>query len=55
MATRQRKRVPDFASRTLIISGSLGVTRTPNLVVNSHPLCRLSYQGIGGQRNEKFH
>ena len=25
--------------------GSLGRTRTCNLVVNSHPLCRLSYQG----------
>ena len=25
--------------------GSSGGTRTPNLVVNSHPLCRLSYRG----------
>jgi hypothetical protein len=26
--------------------GSSGRTRTYNLVVNSHPLCRLSYRGI---------
>ena len=26
--------------------GSPGKTRTSNLVVNSHPLCRLSYRGI---------
>ncbi len=28
-----------------IFSGSPGRTRTANLVVNSHPLCRLSYRG----------
>ena len=27
-------------------NGSPGRTRTCNLVVNSHPLCRLSYRGI---------
>jgi hypothetical protein len=29
----------------LLNSGSSGRTRTYNLVVNSHPLCRLSYRG----------
>ncbi len=35
------------------VHGSLGRTRTCNLVVNSHPLCRLSYQGtcVGRQEN----
>jgi hypothetical protein len=28
-------------------NGSSGRTRTCNLVVNSHPLCRLSYRGAG--------
>ena len=28
------------------LSGSSARTRTSNLVVNSHPLCRLSYRGI---------
>ncbi len=28
-----------------VINGSSGRTRTYNLVVNSHPLCRLSYRG----------
>jgi hypothetical protein len=27
------------------LAGSAGRTRTCNLVVNSHPLCRLSYRG----------
>ena len=31
-------------------AGSGGETRTLNLVVNSHPLCRLSYPGNFGQR-----
>jgi hypothetical protein len=29
-----------------MFSGSPGRTRTINLVVNSHPLCRLSYRGM---------
>ncbi len=39
-----------WSSRTAEISrlnsGSPGRTRTANLVVNSHPLCRLSYRGM---------
>ncbi len=31
---------------TFINSGSRGGTRTPDQVVNSHPLYRLSYPGI---------
>ena len=30
----------------IVLNGSSGRTRTYNLVVNSHPLCRLSYRGI---------
>ena len=39
--------------RPYCLHGSLGRTRTCNLVVNSHPLCRLSYQGtcVGRQEN----
>ena len=35
-----------------VTSGSPGRTRTCNLVVNSHPLCRLSYRGSINGRNE---
>ena len=37
-----------------VTSGSLGRTRTCNLVVNSHPLCRLSYQGTRYGRPENI-
>jgi hypothetical protein len=30
----------------IITNGSWGGTRTPDQVVNSHPLCRLSYPGL---------
>ena len=30
----------------MLFSGSPSRTRTYNLVVNSHPLCRLSYRGV---------
>jgi hypothetical protein len=32
--------------QTLSCSGSQGGIRTPDMVVNSHPLCQLSYLGI---------
>ncbi len=42
------KKRPFFLRKTaLVLFGSPGRTRTANLVVNSHPLCRLSYQGTG--------
>ena len=31
--------------QTFSFSGSQGGIRTPDMVVNSHPLCRLSYLG----------
>ncbi len=34
-----------FKKQGLLFPGSPGRTRTANLVVNSHPLCRLSYRG----------
>ena len=36
--------------RSLISSGSATRTRTWDLVVNSHPLYRLSYRGIGAEK-----
>ena len=39
----QNKKAPLYGA---LFSGSPGRTRTANLVVNSHPLCRLSYRGI---------
>lgn len=33
---------------------SEGGTRTPNLVINSHPLCRLSYLGMFASRGQRI-
>ena len=35
------------------LSGSAGRIRTYDQVVNSHPLCQLSYRGINNYINEK--
>ena len=32
--------------RAIVLSGSGGRIRTYDLVINSHPLCQLSYAGI---------
>ena len=36
-----------------LLSGSAGRIRTYDQVVNSHPLCQLSYRGINRYINEK--
>ena len=41
-----KQKRPMLNSTGLLFAGSPGRTRTCNLVVNSHPLCRLSYRGI---------
>jgi hypothetical protein len=41
-----KQKRPMLKSTDLLFAGSPGRTRTCNLVVNSHPLCRLSYRGI---------
>ena len=46
-ANTKNQAIPDIFSRMAWkLSGSSARTRTSNLVVNSHPLCRLSYRGI---------
>jgi hypothetical protein len=47
-----RYMLPNTDGSQTVTSGSPGRTRTCNLVVNSHPLCRLSYRGTKNDRNE---
>ena len=42
-----QRRLPYFFNVLRMENGSPGGTRTPDLVVNSHPLYRLSYRGTG--------
>lgn len=41
------------ARRRFINTGSAGRIRTYDQVVNSHPLCQLSYRGMNKYSNEK--
>jgi hypothetical protein len=47
MFTLTEKRPISGKSKPFIIPGSPGRTRTADQVVNSHPLYRLSYRGLG--------
>ena len=40
-----RRGLIKIKTKPLFLTGSPSRTRTYNLVVNSHPLCRLSYRG----------
>ena len=43
----ETKRPLETPPTAFLITGSPGRTRTSDQVVNSHPLCRLSYRGTG--------
>ncbi len=59
LAARQKRKQPDDLTQNrdrlvrLFLSGSAGRIRTYDQVVNSHPLCQLSYRGIDKYINEK--
>ena len=47
---KQKRPTSCIKTLTLLISGSPGRARTADLVINSHPLYRLSYRGSGRGR-----
>ena len=52
MFFRQKKAEKGPAFLCCMIAGSRGGIRTPDKMINSHPLCQLSYPGMVSSNND---